>query len=153
MKAIRQEHTSVLLHEVPTSDNDLIENDGTWKPILGDAAAGYEGVFRPADEDECVLVPKRYSSDDYYVIRAYGESMEPQIHNRSCVVVHRDMPPSNGDLALIRKHGAVDHELMIKKYYCNEGTVRLVSCNRKFNDIYLSPKDIALCERVVHIIK
>lgn len=154
-------HIKILRHAVSSYDEsepesmviEESENDDVWKDILGDAAAGYEGVYRPADDGDRIRVPKRYASNDYYVIRAYGKSMEPRIHNGGCVVVHRNMPPSNGDLALIRKHGVADHELMIKKYFKEDEIIRLVSANPEFDDIRLEPECIALCERVVYIVR
>lgn len=149
LKAVRRE--ALLASEESTSESSDNE-DGVLKPVLGEAAAGRQAVYRPGDDEDCIRVPRRYASSDYYVIRAHGDSMEPLIHDGGCVVVHYDMPPSNGDLALIHQLGQADHEYLIKRYFEEGKMVRLVSVNKNYDDKILSPHQIARCERVVYVV-
>lgn len=65
--------------------------------------------------------------------------MEPRIHSGDVVIVQKDVPPENGEVALVRLAGLADDEYTIKRVYLSNGVITLRSYNPA-----LSPHDLQM---------
>ena len=121
--------------------------------ISGDAAAG-PPLYSPANwDDEEIEVPEKYDDDTrFFPIRARGDSMEPKIHLGDVVIVQRDTPPDDGQIALVRLAGLADDEYTIKRVYYRNGNVTLKSYNHAYPPMTYAADAVRTCEKVVHII-
>lgn len=124
-----------------------------YQAIVGEAAAGLP-VYSPADwDDDRIVVPEKYADPDrFFPIRARGDSMEPRIHSGDVVIVQKDVPPENGEIALVRLAGLADDEYTIKRVYLSNGVITLRSYNPAYPPMIYDADEVRSCERVVHIL-
>lgn len=119
--------------------------------VAGDAAAG-PPLYSPALWDEEIEAPEKYADPDrYLLIRARGDSMEPRIHSGDVVVVQKDAPPENGEVALVRLAGLADDEYTIKRVYLSNGVMTLRSYNPAYPPMTYDAGAVRSCQRVVHV--
>ena len=140
-----------------------IRNESSRKPeqkkstynftVVGEAAAGFP-VYSPADwDDDRIVVPEKYADPDrFFPIRARGDSMEPRIHSGDVVIVQKDVPPENGEVALVRLAGLADDEYTIKRVYLSNGVMTLRSYNPAYPPMIYGADEVRSCERIVHIL-
>jgi len=76
---------------------------------------------------------------------AAGNSMEPDIHEGDFIVGKMQSSAEKGDLIICTKDGLV----MVKKYIINDDGVMLVSINKEFDPILVSPDSEFHIEGVV----
>lgn len=121
--------------------------------VRGEAAAGLP-IYSPADwNDDRIVVPEKYADPDrFFPIRARGDSMEPRIHSGDAVIVQKDVPPENGEVALVRLAGLADDEYTIKRVYLSNGVMTLRSYNPAYPPMIYDADEVRSCERVVHIL-
>lgn len=123
-------------------------------PVAGSAAAG-PPIFDPSDNEQYVKVPQKYIDNTrYFVIRAQGDSMVPQIHNNDYVVVQIDSNPMPGDIVLIDyDDGIQDDSYSIKQLYkVNSNEMVFRSLNTKYSDWHCPIKKIRSLQKIVYII-
>lgn len=122
--------------------------------VRGEAAAGLP-VYSPADwNDDQIAIPEKYSDPErFFPIRARGDSMEPRIHSGDIVIVQKDAPAENGEVALVRLAGLADDEYTIKRVYLSNGILTLRSYNPAYPPMTYSAEDVRSCDRVVHVMR
>ena len=78
--------------------------------------------------------------------------MEPRIHSGDVVIVQKDVPPENGEVALVRLAGLADDEYTIKRVYLSNGVITLRSYNPAYPPMIYGADEVRSCERIVHIL-
>lgn len=123
------------------------------RQVSGLAAAGtplFDGNI-----DEFVPVPPKYlDSSRFVIIKAKGDSMEPDIHDGDYVVADRNNPsPLQGEKALVSIEGiGNDYEYTIKKIYYRGNEIELVSINPSHPPMIFKNQQIKSAYKIVHII-
>jgi len=119
-------------------------------PLLGYIAAG--APVETYQMDETVSIPEdMLGRNRTYVLRVRGESMiEEQIRDGDYVVVDERDRASNGEtvVALINKE-----DVTLKKYYLENGKVRLQPANSSMSPIILSPEDVTIQGVVIGLLR
>lgn len=121
------------------------------KAVLGNAAAGVP-LINPSYDSDYISVPAKYAGNNYILIRAQGDSMDPSILDNDIVVVHRDQVPYSGEVALVLVKSMGEDEYTIKRYYENDDTVELVSENFHYPPLIYKKCDIVSARKVVDVI-
>ena len=111
--------------------------------ILGQTAAGSpisypdEGSF----SDTVSNVPQ--GADFALVVN--GDSMEPLIANKSIVYIHKQEDVENGTIAVVE----IENAVTCKKVYKEDGKLRLVSLNKKYDDMIFEKGNIRILGKVI----
>lgn len=127
-------------------------------PIEGFAAAGTPLFDRNTDE-KTVSVHEKYTAKDmdgnrFFVVVARGDSMEPEIPDRTPVVVQRGLKPLSGEVALVALDNATDEpEYAIKIVRYLPDKIELSSYNEAYAPYTRPLSEVISIEKVVHILK
>lgn len=123
------------------------------REVNGLAAAG-QPLFSDAD-DEVINVPRKYIDPNrYLIIRAKGDSMEPNIENGDYVVAEIGSTPSPGELSLVRVEGrGADDEYAIKKLYVHGNEAELRSINPVYEPMIYPIDEVKSAQRIVYVIR
>ena len=95
------------------------------------------------------LLDNEVAGEDYnttveecdFALRIRGDSMEPQIHNGSIVLIHRQETLESGETGAFYFNGQV----FCKKYSCAEGKTQLISMNSAYAPIIVRENDVIRC--------
>lgn len=123
------------------------------REVSGFAAAG-QPLFS-AIEDEYIAVPQKYiDSTRYLIVKAKGDSMEPDIQDGDYIVAEINSIPSQGEISLVSVEDTPcpDPEYAIKKFYRHGDQVELHSLNAKYDPMVYPISDIKSARRVVYVI-
>ncbi len=104
-------------------------------PLVGVIACG-EPIEAIEDEDEAIAIveDKRFNIADLYALRAKGDSMLGDgIFSGDKLIIRKQSWASNGDtvVAIID-----DNEATLKRFYKEEGRIRLQAANTAYKPIY-----------------
>ncbi len=118
-------------------DPDLETQSSTWDshklPLLGTIAAG-RPIEAIEDREELSIEELVPSGDDHYLLRVRGKSMvEDHIDDGDLVVVERRQSANNGEIvvAIIG-----DEEATLKRFYKEDGRIRLQPANSSLSPMY-----------------
>ncbi len=113
--------------------------DIVYLNLYGMVRCGPNGFFNEDNIVERVPFPakKLRVTPDSFLVEAYGDSMEPLIHNKDLVLVDRS-PVDNGDTAVVVYEGGA----ILKKIYKDRGHIVLQSLNTKYEPIFVNPDEI-----------
>ncbi len=118
---------------------DYIQEETDWYEVkfYGSVSAG-TGLYLDDEEVETIsfgvdMVPK--GTD--FCLKVNGDSMEPTYHNGDYVFIKRETDFRNGTIGAIIVNG----EAYLKKIYITEDSIKLVSLNKKYNDITVTDTD------------
>lgn len=108
-------------------------------PVIGQVAAG-KPMLAVEDIEETFPIPHDFvSGDDGFMLRVKGESMiEDGIHDGDYVIVRRQPTADNGDTVV----AMVDGEATIKRFYREDGRIRLQPANQSMQPMYFPTVDI-----------
>lgn len=119
--------------------NDYIEEESDWYEVkfYGSVSAG-TGLYLDDEQVETIsfssnMVPN--GTD--FCLKVNGDSMEPMFHNGDYVFIKRETDFRNGTIGAVIVNG----EAYLKKIYITDNSIRLVSLNKKYNDIIVSEDD------------
>lgn len=119
--------------------NNYIEEETSWYEVkfYGSVSAG-TGLYLDDEQIETInfrtdMVPN--GTD--FCLRVNGDSMEPAFHDGDYVFIKRENDFRNGTIGVVIVNG----EAYIKKIYVNEEVIKLVSLNKKYNDITVNNDD------------
>jgi len=120
-------------------------------PLLGTIAAGQP--IEATEDKEYIAIPqsKIKNSKEHYALRVSGESMiNENINDGDIVIVRHQKNPQNGNkvVALIN-----NTEVTLKKFYKENGKIKLEPANPKYKPIFVSPKNINVQGIVIDVIK
>jgi repressor LexA len=77
--------------------------DVVYVPLFGNAACGREEFFADDNLEERIPLPARTLgiTDDCFLVRARGTSMEPKIHDRDLLLVQPRPTAENGQIVVV----------------------------------------------------
>lgn len=116
-----------------------LENEPYVIKVLGRVAAG---VPIEASEDvigEEMITSKMAESGEYFGLRISGNSMEPEIHHGSIVIVRQQDDVENGDIAIVLINGG---EATCKKIEKFDNGIMLVPFNKEYPEKFYTNEEI-----------
>ncbi|MGK7346619.1 MAG: transcriptional repressor LexA [Candidatus Nitrospinota bacterium M3_3B_026] len=119
-------------------------------PLLGMIAAG--APMEVFENEECICVPEdMIGRNRTYVLKVRGESMiEEQIRDGDYVIVDEREQADNGDTVV----ALIDNEsVTLKKYYRENGHVRLQPANSSMEPIILPAERVAVQGVVIGLLR
>ena len=72
-----------------------------------------------------------------FCLKVNGDSMEPTFHNGDYVFIKRETEFRNGTIGAVIVNG----EAYLKKLYITDNSIKLVSLNKKYQDITVTDTD------------
>ena len=126
--------------------------DLTYVNLYGMAQCGPQGLFTEDNVIERIPLPTKLfgTSDQIFVFRAKGESMEPYIFNNDLVLAAKQNMVENGDIAVVIHNS----HPRIKKVIFGKTGIYLESLNRKFKtDMVKKEDDFKVIGKVKSVIK
>jgi repressor LexA len=127
---------------------------GTIKvPFLGQIAAGEPISFADPGHGTIELTRDIVSDEDgLYALRVKGDSMiDALINNGDIVVMKHQQEAGNGEMVAIRLKDR--DETTLKRFYREEGRVRLQPANPAMRPVYVHPANVQIQGKVVAIIR
>ena len=119
--------------------NDYIQEETEWYEVkfYGSVSAG-TGLYLDDEQVETIsfgadMVP---ASTDF-CLKVNGDSMEPTFHNGDYVFIKRETEFRNGTIGAVIVNG----EAYLKKLYITDNSIKLVSLNKKYQDITVTDTD------------
>lgn len=119
--------------------SDYIEEETNWYEVkfYGSISAG-TGLYLDDEQVETInfssnMVPN--GTD--FCLKVNGDSMESMFHDGDYVFIKRETDFRNGTIGAVIVNG----EAYLKKIYITDNSIRLVSLNKKYNDITVSEDD------------
>lgn len=98
------------------------------------ATAGFGNYL---DDDHVQIRELEAPDEATFAVKISGDSMEPLIHNGDIVFVHLQTELAAGEIGIFSYNG----ESFCKVWDNRQGNPRLVSLNKNYAPIYLSPSD------------
>ena len=129
------------LHEQNNVVNmsDYIQEENDWYEVkfYGSVSAG-TGLYLDDEQVETIrfesdMVPK--GTD--FCLKVNGDSMESAFHDGDYVFIKRETEFRNGTIGAVIVNG----EAYLKKLYITEDSIKLVSLNKKYQDITVTDTD------------
>ncbi len=128
----------------PQNSEDIVE-----VPVIGEIAAG-NPIFAYETYDETIKVARSLiSNSEAFVLKVKGESMiDDLIDDGDMVLVRKQNYASNGDIvvALID-----DEKATLKRFYLENGRVKLQPANKKLSPFYVN--HLTILGRVISVIR
>ncbi|RME77739.1 MAG: transcriptional repressor LexA [Chloroflexi bacterium] len=125
-------------------------------PLLGRIAAGEPlRVFTDAvDPEDTLDLPRDLvpTDQDVYALKVQGDSMiDALINDGDIVIMRHTQTAHNGDMvaAWLKDEG----ETTLKRFYLEQGRVRLQPENKNYPPIYADPENVEIMGRVVTVIR
>ena len=117
-------------------------------PIVGRVAAG-KPTLAAEDIHETYPLPADFlAGGDGFMLEVHGESMiEDGIHDSDLVIVRRQPTAENGDVIV----ALIENEATIKRFYRENGTVRLQPANSTMEPNFAD--DVAIIGKVVGLVR
>ena len=117
-------------------------------PVIGKVAAGVPITAQENVEGEFVLPATFARASDGFMLRVQGDSMvDAAILDGDLIVVRPQRVASNGEIVV----AMVDGEATVKRFYKEEGRVRLQPENQAMAPIYAS--DVTIVGRVEAVVR
>ena len=131
----------------------LRRTDRTWKGVEGRAAAGPPITAVPEDERR-ILVPVKYTGEQYFIVQAEGDSMTGVIGDGDYCVFNKRGTFDNGQIALVQVDGPTDQpDATIKHVYRRPGgKVELRSENPKYPPMFYPAEEVVLMGALVAVL-
>lgn len=113
-------------------------SDYVEETMYGHLSAG-SGEFLTTDIQETVQIPKSIVPDQHYdlILQVNGDSMEPMFEDNEYVFVRKTKDIRSGQIGVLIING----ESFLKKIYINDDHLRLVSLNKKYDDLIFDDVD------------
>lgn len=116
-------------------------------PILGKVAAG-QPILAAENIESTISLPAELASESAFVLKVQGDSMiEAGILPGDHVVVRQQTTATNGDIVV----ALLDGEATVKRFFLEEGAVRLQPENHRLEPIY--SKDVMILGVVVGLFR
>jgi len=119
--------------------NDHIQEETEWYDVkfYGSVSAG-TGLYLDDEQVETI----RFESDMVpdgtdFCLKVNGDSMESMFHNGDYVFIKRETEFRNGTIGAVIVNG----EAYLKKIYITDNSIKLVSLNKKYQDITVTDTD------------
>lgn len=144
-----------------TYPSDAVEIDDAiiTFPILGNIAAGYDGIAIEEETGEMIQVPKSLLRgrpvSDYMVLKIKGDSMSPQLLDGDNVIVLRCTTVDSGSIAVIM-YDNWDATVKKVKYVSGEDWLEMIPLNPAYAVKRIEGPDLENCRvlgKVVDLIR
>ena len=119
--------------------SDYIQEETDWYEVkfYGSVSAG-TGLYLEDEQVETIsfgadMVP----SGTDFCLKVNGDSMEPMFNNGDYVFIKRETEFRNGTIGAV----IVNSEAYLKKLYITDNSIKLVSLNKKYQDITVTDTD------------
>jgi len=112
-------------------------NERRQLPVHDLPVSAGTGMFLDSDNYEMVAVESSVPLDANFGVRISGDSMEPQIHDGAIVWVKQQQSLEDGQIGIF----ILNSEGFCKEYRISGNDCRLVSLNKKYNDIVIQEYD------------
>ena len=125
-----------------------ITTDTVTVPVLGEVAAGYNGMAAEDFTGDTVEIPASYiagNKDDYFVLNVHGDSMYPLYHDKDKVLVKKqDSLAQSGDIGVVLYE---DEMATLKKveYVQGEDWMKLIPINLNYGPKIIEGEDLEHC--------
>lgn len=118
-------------------------------PVYSGIRAGANGVICYGEIVGYEYFPQMKNAENKFNIKVYGDSMEPMIPDKATVTINIQQDLENGQIGVFVING---DEGIVKKFYREDGYIRLVSINSAHKDIIiLQNKEFYIAGRVVNV--
>ncbi len=117
-------------------------------PVVGRVAAG-KPILAIEDIEDCYPVPDEFlSGSEGFMLRVKGDSMiEDGIMDGDLVIVRKQLSADNGDTVV----ALVDDEATVKRFYYENGKIRLQPANSALKPMYFD--NITIVGKVVGLVR
>ncbi len=135
---------------VHTPVTEKINTNLNYTPVLGSVACGTPQLSEENFEEYVALPTSLFGNGDFFILRAYGESMiDAGIEPGDMVVVRKQNTAKDGDIVV----ALVNNENTLKRYYTDEKTHRVILHpeNKTMADIH--PTNCYIQGVACHVIK
>jgi repressor LexA len=130
------------------------ESDTVLVPFMGRISAGPPTVFIQDENREAIeltydIVP---NGDNLFALKVEGDSMmDALVNDGDIVVMQQQAEARNGEMVAVRLTDR--NETTLKRYYRENGHVRLQPANPTMDALFVSPESVAIQGKVVAIIR
>ncbi len=108
-------------------------------PVVGRVAAGTPITAVENIEEYLSLPYSLLGSDDVFILNVCGDSMvDAGIHDKDKIIAQKQSYAQNGDIVV----ALLEDEATVKRFFVEEGRVRLQPENEKYEPIYTREIDI-----------
>lgn len=125
-----------------------ITTDTITFPVIGEVAAGYDGMAMEDWTGDTVEIPASYitgNREDYFVLNVHGDSMYPLYHDQDKVLVKKQSSlEHSGDIGVVLYE---DEMATLKKveYVQGEDWMRLIPLNMNYGPKMIEGEDLEHC--------
>jgi len=125
-----------------------------WKGVEGKTAAGPPITTVPAD-DQRVMVPVKYTGEQYFLVQAEGDSMLGIVNDGDFCVINKRGHYDDGRIVLVQVDGPTDQpDTTLKRIYRRPGDrVELRSENRKYPPMFFPAKEVLVMGELVAVLR
>lgn len=131
-------------------------------PVWGDIGASASPLptfndfdFLARDEENDVIVPLdmlKAKSDKLYALRVRGDSMiDAMVNDGDTVIMQPQYEARNGEMVAVYLRN--DTSATLKRFYAEDGRVRLQPANPTLEAIYVDPEEVQIQGKVVLVIR
>jgi DNA polymerase V len=107
------------------------------------------GIDKMIDASFSLFDLLKNKPQDYFLVRVNGESMiDSGISDGDTLIVHSSGTPKRGDIVIASLNG----EMLVKRFDIIDGTVYLISANKKFLPIEIFPFEQFQIQGVVRFV-
>jgi repressor LexA len=144
---IRRNRTKARSVEIIRSHNPaMIRRRSISVPLVGQVAAGPPLLAEENIEEVYALPADLVGSEETFMLRIKGDSMiEDGLFDGDFVVVQRQATAGNGDVVV----ALLGDEATVKRFYRENGRVRLQPSNSALAPIYADVDDVAVIGKVI----
>ena len=141
---------------IPSPMPDFVSSETVPVPIIGRVRAGYGALAEQEIEGYMELEPSVKSRwSDATILRVYGRSMEPELHEGDYVIISQQVEVKSGDVAIVCING---DEGTIKRVRFGEDGLDLIPTNPDYGMLHFTPEQvetlpIVIQARVVRVIR
>lgn len=141
------------LRALPRAKDSPDKRPSAWKGVEGKAAAGPPITAVPEDERR-ILVPVKYTGEQYFIVQAEGDSMTGLVEDGDYCVFNKRGIFDNGHVALVQVDGPTDQpDATIKRVYRRPGgKVELRSENPKYLPMLYPADEVVLMGELVAVL-
>jgi SOS-response transcriptional repressor LexA/transcriptional regulator with XRE-family HTH domain len=123
-----------------------------FRGVEGKAAAGPPRTA-VRDEGVHILVPVKYTGEQYFIVQAEGDSMTGVVNDGDYCVFNKRGHFDDGRICLVQADGATDEpDAMIKRVYRRGDRVELRSENRKYPPRFYPVEEVVLMGELVAVL-
>lgn len=125
-----------------------------WKGVEGKTAAGPPITTVPAD-DQRVMVPVKYTGEQYFLVQAEGDSMLGIVNDGDFCVINKRGHYDDGRIVLVQVDGPTDQpDATLKRIYRRPGDrVELRSENRKYPPMFFPAEEVLVMGELVAVLR